>query len=70
MRDVVFVGVFFISLFTALLCLLPMGLGGGVNENGAPNNPRILFKIGISVAIAVAATGLFYGLILVGVLDI
>ena len=70
MRSVVFVGVFFISLFTALLCLLPMGLGGGVNENGAPNNPRILFKLGIAIAIGVGATGLFYGLIIVGLLDI
>jgi hypothetical protein len=62
MRGVVLLGVFSIALFTTLFCLLPLGLGGGVNENGAPNNPRILLKLAISFAVAIAAWGLVYWL--------
>jgi predicted secreted protein len=70
MRGVVLMGVFSIALFTTLFCLLPLGLGSGVNENGAPNNPRILLKLGISFGVAVFAWAIFYWLIASGTLDI
>ena len=70
MRDVVLSGVFVIALFTTLFCLLPLGLGAGVDANGAPSNPRILLKLGIATAAAIMLTAIFYGLITMGVLDI
>ena len=69
MRQVVLLGVFSIALFTTLFCLLPLGLGGGVNENGAPANPRIVLKLAISFAVAFVALGIVYLLELNGTLD-
>ncbi len=70
MRDVVLTGVFAITMFLALFCLLPVGLGSSVNENGAPSNPRILLKLGISIAVAFVVWVIFYLLVLNGVIDI
>jgi predicted secreted protein len=70
MRNVVLLGVFSIALFTTLFCLLPLGLGGGGHdENGAPNNPRILLKLAISFAVAIVAWGIVYFLEQNGTLD-
>lgn len=71
MREVVLIGVFFISWFLGLFCILPIGLGGNIDEQtGAPANPRIVLKLGISLAVAVIVWGIFYALVLNGVVDI
>ncbi len=70
MREVVLTGVFTIALFTVLFCLLPLGLGAGVDANGAPHNPRIALKLVLAAVVAIVATVIFYWLIVAGVLDI
>ena len=66
----VLIGAFLILWFLTFFCLLPIGLGDVDPETGAPNNPRILWKAGISTAVAVVLWLIFFALILFHVVDL
>jgi predicted secreted protein len=66
----VLIGAYVIAWFLALFCLLPVGLGAVDPESGAPLSPKLLLKAGIATVIAVVLWGVFYALMLAGVLDL
>ena len=67
----VLVSAFAIFWFLALFCLLPMGLGPGVDPNsGAPARPQLAFKLALASAIAALAWALFYALIVLSVINL
>jgi predicted secreted protein len=66
----VLVGAYVIFWFLAMFCLLPVGLGAVDPESGAPLSPKLLLKAGIATVIAVVLWGVFYALMLTGVLDL
>jgi predicted secreted protein len=66
----VLVGAYVIFWFLALFCLLPVGLGTVDPESGAPLSPKLLLKAGIATVIAAVLWGMFYALMLTGVLDL
>lgn len=71
MRGVVLLGVFVISWFSVLFCILPVGLGGEVDPpSGAPENPCILLKLAISLGIAVVLWVVFYAFVATGVIQL
>jgi predicted secreted protein len=66
----VLIGAYVIAWFLALFCLLPVGLGAVDPETGAPLSPMLLRKAGIATVIAAVLWGVFYALMLTGVLDL
>lgn len=63
-RGAAFLGAFAILWFTALFCLLPVGM----REDAEPTM-KLTTKFLIATAIAVVGWGIFYGLIRLGVID-
>jgi predicted secreted protein len=63
-------GAYAIFWFLALFCLLPVGLGEVDPETGAPLKPMLLRKAAIATVIAAVLWGVFYALIVFGVLDL
>ena len=67
----VLVSAFAIFWFLALFCLLPTGLGAGVDpETGAPTNPRLAHKIALASAIATPVWGVFCALVVLRVTNL
>ena len=69
-RAAIFIGAFAILWFLAFFMLLPVGIGGADPETGAPHSPKLLLKAGIATAAAVVLWGVFYALIMTGVIDL
>ncbi len=76
MRGAVLVGSFIILWWFALLIILPIGVHAGEGEAvagadpGAPAKPKLLLKAGIATAIAIVLWGIFYALVLTGVVQL
>ena len=66
----VLVSAFAVLWFLALFCLFPIGLGEINPDTGAPQNPRLLLKMGWATIIAVVLWSIFYVLILTGVVQL
>ena len=70
-HNVALFGAFPILWFLALFCLLPIGMGAEIDpDSGAPLNPMLGRKALIATAIAIVLWGIFYALIVFGVLDL
>ena len=71
LHGVVLFGAFPISWFLSFFCLLPFGLGAGIDaDTGAPLQPRLGLKALVATAIAVALWLVFYELIRFKVWDL
>jgi predicted secreted protein len=67
----VLVSAFAIFWFLALFCLLPMGLGAGVDpDSGAPTSPKLAQKLALASGIAALVWGIFYALIVLRVINL
>jgi predicted secreted protein len=67
----VLLSAFLILWFLALFCLLPVGLGAGLDpDTGAPLSPRLGLKAMLAAAIAAVLWIGFYALIVLKVVDL
>jgi len=76
MRDIVLGGAFIILWWFALLIILPIGVHAEESASvagadpGAPAKPKLMMKAGIATAIAIVLWGIFYALVLAGVVQL
>jgi predicted secreted protein len=70
MRIVVLASAFVILWFLALQILLPIGIGTGDANTGAPANPRLGWKLGLATLAAALIWSIFYALVWTHVINI